>query len=382
MFMSELPKSPPTSTKTSGTASPSATKPPVTPDLPRASTGMSDATSPNERASVAPDVFPEDDTSCPSPPCKNRNMYIHLVHERMRPLLWFRSPEYLEINEPDRYKKMCYLLGQNLDKELGKIKVMQLLSKKSPVGKRFQALYNTKGDELTPPKCETNETFQHYLETHFPEYLYNGGGGGDDANHFTIFDENPDHPNMEPFYRFQLSGNCFLQAPILMLWYLALWYDQDKTAVDVPLIHLSRYARNTFEGKFLYEYLFNDVGGESWLVVSKLITDRTCMEYLIHYTCSYELVLDFHKKHGPAVVELGNVPLEDFSKPNKFQYTTFPEMDKTKKTEMGGHSMLLVGVRQDEANQAFLLLQNWWEGKLFVEVRKDYLSTTLWQAID
>ncbi|CAB9508630.1 expressed unknown protein [Seminavis robusta] len=274
---------------------------------------------------------------------------------------------------------MCYLIGQNLDKEfsqgMGKFKVMELLSKKSPVGKRFHALYSAKGDELTPPKCEEKETFQLYLETHFPEYLNSGGCGGHAANHFTIFDENPDHPNMEPFYRFQLSGNCFLQAPILMLWYLALWYDKDKAAADVPLIHLSRYARNTFESKFLYEYLFNDAGGESWLVISKLITDRTRMEHMIEYTSSYEDVLDFLKKHGPAVVELDNVPLEDFCKPNKFHYTTLPKMDKTKKTEMGGHSMLLVGVRQDEARQTFFLLQNWWEGKLFVEVRNDYLIT-------
>ena len=36
--------------------------------------------------------------------------------------------------------------------------------------------------------------------------------------------------------------------------------------------------------------------------------------------------------------------------------------------------MLLVGIRKDEANQIFFLIQNWWERKQFVEIRKDYLQ--------
>jgi hypothetical protein len=345
--------------------------------LPRASTDVSGESSPIESSLPAPrsptktlaDVFPEDDPTCPSPPRKNGGMEIGAVHERMRSLLLGMSPAYLEAHFSNTYKKLCYLIGQDLDKEFAWgtsfFKVAQLLIVTSAVGERFQVLYNARGDALTTLANEDeNETFQHYVNQHFPEYM-----NGNDAKHFTIFGC-LDHQNMEPFYRFQLSGNCFLHAPILMHWYLTLWYGPTKDAAEVPLMHLSRYVRNKFEGNKLYRYLFHDYGGRSLDVLCSLMKSCTANLTTCSYTASYEIILGALKKYGPGLVTLNKLPLEDFSEDGKFRYEAFPR--EIKKTT--GHAMLLVGIRQDENNQTFFLLQNWWK-KQFIEVRSDYLSS-------
>jgi hypothetical protein len=36
--------------------------------------------------------------------------------------------------------------------------------------------------------------------------------------------------------------------------------------------------------------------------------------------------------------------------------------------------LVLVGVRRDETNKDFFLMQNFWEGKQFLELRSDYFS--------
>jgi hypothetical protein len=152
--------------------------------LPRASTDVSGESSPIESSLPAPrsptktlaDVFPEDDPTCPSPPRKNGGTEIGAVHERMRSLLLGMSPEYLEAHFSNTYKKLSYLIGQDLDKEFAWgtsfFKVAQLLIETSAVGERFQVLYNTRGDDLTTLANEDeNETFQHYVNQHFPEYM-------------------------------------------------------------------------------------------------------------------------------------------------------------------------------------------------------------------
>jgi hypothetical protein len=38
--------------------------------------------------------------------------------------------------------------------------------------------------------------------------------------------------------------------------------------------------------------------------------------------------------------------------------------------------MVLVGVREDKSDQAWLLLQNWWEGKQFVDMTLEHLKSS------
>jgi hypothetical protein len=75
---------------------------------------------PRTLAKTLADVFPDNDSPSPSPPHKNIGMDIEEVHARMRSLLpWLITPENMEANFPDKYKKLCYVIGQDLDKFRG-----------------------------------------------------------------------------------------------------------------------------------------------------------------------------------------------------------------------------------------------------------------------
>ena len=41
---------------------------------------------------------------------------------------------------------------------------------------------------------------------------------------------------------------------------------------------------------------------------------------------------------------------------------------------LGLHSMVLIGARKSSEGKYFFLLQNWWEGKFFIEVSGEYIS--------
>jgi hypothetical protein len=311
------------------------------------------------------DLFQSDD--CPSPPRLN-DMEVDEANERMRALLiWPFTPELLEATYPENHKKLCYLIGHGLDLlfPYGKRTwtVIQLLKENSELGERFQALYNAKGDTLQSQEdIPENKTFQYYIDHHLKDYKNESESKG-----FTIFDC-PMHTNMEVFYRFQISGNCFIQAPILMIWYLTLWYDATKVAMSVPLIHLSRYVRNKMTGQTLFNYIFKDDGGESQDVLEAIIYNPSIQK--IAYDDSFHKILENLQKFGPALVTVDDLPKTDFGRNGKFCYDEYPK----EIGETAGHAMLLVGIRQDKNNQTFFLLQNWWPEKEFVELRQDYLT--------
>ena len=48
----------------------------------------------------------------------------------------------------------------------------------------------------------------------------------------------------------------------------------------------------------------------------------------------------------------------------------------TDQLDEGLHAMLLIGTRKTDDDEYFFLLQNWWEGRFFVEVSADYLYSS------
>jgi len=56
---------------------------------------------------------------------------------------------------------------------------------------------------------------------------------------------------------------CFIQAPILIHWYLTLWQSPEKKPEDSDVIRLSRYVRNFKTGKDLFNYIVKEEGGVS-----------------------------------------------------------------------------------------------------------------------
>jgi hypothetical protein len=73
--------------------------------------------------------------------------------------------------------------------------------------------------------------------------------------------------NMEEaefYFRFQKSGNCFLQAPCVMVSYILQKRAETNTEIrDFSPLDISRFIRNTFSDKQLRKYVVKDDGGNS-----------------------------------------------------------------------------------------------------------------------
>jgi len=279
------------------------------------------------------------DAKAPSPPKINGkvvDMEVSEVGSRMRKLGIF-IPWLLSSN---KYKKLDYLIGKDVDVQIIEkvpwykraILVFQLLNESSLVGQRFEALYRSDGDTLweSPENADTT-SLEIFLLDILPEWS---------VDSYTVFRDNV-HRNMEVFYRLQESGNCYLQAPILLHWYLTLWRDPDMIAQNVDLIHLSKYVPNTFTAEHLYNYVVNEEGGSAMDIAYTIMPDAAYLNETVGWgrKHSYEEVLGLLKKYGPAIAEVTRLH-EDFQEKWKFRYEGLPPTGP-----VSGHAMLLVGVR-------------------------------------
>jgi hypothetical protein len=83
---------------------------------------------------------------------------------------------------------------------------------------------------------------------------------------------------------------------------------------------------------------------------------------------SYEDLADALRRYGPALVP-AFMAHADFMNMSVHHHHGLPD----KEHPIDTHSMVLVGVRIDETGKLYYLLHNWWRGKQFVEVSREYL---------
>jgi hypothetical protein len=73
----------------------------------------------------------------------------------------------------------------------------------------------------------------------------------------------------------------------------------------------------------------------------------------------------------PALIS-GFKVYSDFLAADRVSFSGIPEpFDPARSPEM--HSMVLIGARKTLSGDYFFLLQNWWEGRYFIEVSGEYL---------
>jgi hypothetical protein len=286
----------------------------------------------------------------------------------LRPLWWVTD---------DSYEKLAWMIGKDLDLYILDSKwarypggvfflTSQLLNESCDMGQRFQAVYNSDGDKLSPEsKVSSLSSYTDLL----PIWITDGSENSDTV--YTIFCDQA-HTNVRVFHRFQASGYCFLQGPILIHWYKSLWEQREVAAEDIQFIHLSKYVRNTFDGDRLFDHIVNDVGGDARDIAEDIMPDTS--HQAIPSGTSFEKVRDMMKDHGPGLVSIYNL-YSDIHEPGTFSYTgTRPK--KMKGEVRTGHAMVAVGVRKDANDKVHLLLQNFWEDKEFLEVDYDYLKAS------
>ena len=92
-------------------------------------------------------------------------------------------------------------------------------------------------------------------------------------------------------------------------------------------------------------------------------------KYASHYAQVCEEILQ-NVSLKPALVSTFKV-YDDFLESKEVSFSGKPKTN-TKRPQM--HSMVLIGARKSATGEYFFLLQNWWEGRYFIEFSGEYMS--------
>jgi hypothetical protein len=173
---------------------------------------------------------------------------------------------------------------------------------------------------------------------------------------------------IEPNKTRQCSKNCYLQGALT-----AHAYAVKRETGEWKKVDSLHYIHRTFNEEKLYQRILHDKGGQAIEVFDDLsthpvklnakikaddLTEDICFKYLHNYGAG--LVTRFHVD-------------DNFRLPGELSYDGQVEIDPNKKA---GHAMVLVGVRKDLSGNCWILLQNWWTKKQFVEVTLQYLKSS------
>ena len=173
--------------------------------------------------------------------------------------------------------------------------------------------------------------------------------------------------------RVQITGLCFLHAPIVALHYLL-----NMTGVHLETLDITSFGRKQIGDGGTGRYIFSDSGGNTRSILLQVLHPEAGAKKaeLIRRNYDFGSTSDVGpelrrllKLHGPGVVT--SFRLETGLHAPQSSYVgvhTTPLL--------GLHAMVLIGVRRDAiSDKHFMLLQNSWASLPFFEVDEDY-----WQS--
>jgi hypothetical protein len=216
---------------------------------------------------------------------------------------------------------------------------------------------------------------QHCPNTWLPKYPFDSDSGlqqwvpvEDDSNSdamlVTIFKD------FKPNQAKQCSKNCYLVAATTCYAYAVRRATGRWMKVDV-----ATYIRYVFSPEKLYDRIVRNKGGRAIDVFEHLSEHNSTTLKKIRADEHNFIAKDFYKyltQFGAGLVTKFHVD-DNFRNSSNSSFSGTVAIDKTKTT---GHAMVLVGVRIEKSGQCWVLLQNWWEGKQFVEVTLEYLKSS------
>lgn len=201
--------------------------------------------------------------------------------------------------------------------------------------------------------------------------------GVDHANP-VLFWKEYNHINELKVLRCQLSGLCYLHAPVVLQHYMCCIGRNESYG---SMVNVASFIQESFKGKLLLDYLLHNQGGNSLATLRQICNEpnlnidrltvpdpkhgksehnRTCTKIMNKLRSKPALITEFivEKKfhESPSTSFKGRVDLAQ---------------------QKGMHAMVLVGVRKDPKDGHFwFLLQNWWKGRFFIEVDGEYMATS------
>jgi hypothetical protein len=206
-----------------------------------------------------------------------------------------------------------------------------------------------------------------------PIHMWNASGNTN-KRMYLIFD------HFLPCQGIQLSANCYLQAAITAQAYAVCRGNLIECGMtSVPhapaKVDVSHYVLRAFCARRLYNRIMWNKGGSSMQVFE----DLSALEDYSYKTCSARnftmaKAFDYLASYGAGLVAKFHVNAA-FRDDQNLSHTgtiKLPKDDKDRRL----HAMVFVGVREDVGGTVWLLLQNWWKGKQFVEVTLEYLQSS------
>ena len=175
----------------------------------------------------------------------------------------------------------------------------------------------------------------------------------------------------------QISGLCYLHGSEVVEHYLVSIASECKinSSIDV-----GKCGYFLLRGDKLANFLVNDEGGSSEDTLLNICnmerfdTKYFCIPDIVELPDVYigicNLVLNYVADQ-PALVSTFKVH-EDFQFSNSVSFSGSPDSEnEVMRNAM--HSMVLIGARKSLRGKYYFLLQNWWDGKYFVEVSGEYI---------
>jgi hypothetical protein len=204
------------------------------------------------------------------------------------------------------------------------------------------------GEQASPEAVPL--TFEVFCKTH-PVWA-------DKTKSYVVFRDHEAFAGKEGVFveRIQLSGLCYMHAPIVLQHYLV----RMNSTEQVMMLDMGIYLRQYMGDTALYKHIWEDAGGDSVEFLKHILVQDSQPEISTPDSDGSTWLTSL-KEHGPLLVS--GAEIED----------VFLNGDATSfcgglTTEIHGrHAMVLVGHRRDSSGRNLFLLQNWWRRKVCTE---------------
>ena len=160
--------------------------------------------------------------------------------------------------------------------------------------------------------------------------------------------------------RVQLSGLCYMHAPVILQHFLVAMFSDDA----IPMLDMAIYLKKHISAKLLERRIWDDEGGDSQTFLKNILVKTPTPMFLAR--SGTDELESYLKSFGPALISR-------FEVEEAFDSVNWQHIGSMTTASKGNHAMVLVGIRK-EGDATRYLVQNWWKKKAFVEMDGEYLS--------
>ena len=184
---------------------------------------------------------------------------------------------------------------------------------------------------------------------------------------FVFFRDHPKFANRNDILiqRRQLTGNCYIHSPIVAHYYIMCMNFPDAKPIDIR-----NYILSHLDNEHLAKLITGVGGGSSRQIFQHILGDKVEL-ISTSFSSEHNDIEEHLKKFGPGLV-VGFQVEKEFHSDQSTHKGSFVSDEV-----IGSHSMIVVGYRvEKDTGKAFVLCQNWWYKKQFVECDTEYFRNS------